>query len=214
LPSSTPPAGAREHAAIPPIGAFAAEAATMLEGTWSLREGRGGHPEVFLLQADRSLHVSCAAGRAAVRGVNTYGCADAVPRGPHDYLGDRATVAIQRGARALASAITARVLPTYLPQLDHRREREQAHAAAAGAQQADVDRLLALLSAGRVRTSHVDALLVAWQLHERGGVSAALYARREPGTVELTLHGVPVAAVSDLVEAARRVLTDTEPSIV
>jgi hypothetical protein len=207
LPSSTT-AETNEHD-FPPIGAFAAEAATMLEGTWSLRQGRGGHAEVYLDQGNRSLHVSCADGRVLVRGVDTYGCPGRVPCFPYEYLGDRATVAIRRGARALATAITTRVLPTYLLRLDNRRERAQARAAAVSAQRADVERLLALVSGGQVHTAHLDAMLVAWDLHDNGGVTAALYARREPGTVELTFQQVPVAAVSDLVQAVRQVLANT-----
>jgi hypothetical protein len=182
----------------------------MLEGTWVLRPGRGGRPEAFLRQgADRALHIRYAADRAVVRGVNTCRCSDGLPRGPHDYLGEQATLAMRRGARALATAITSRVLPTYLPRLDHQRERANVRAAAGGAQRADIEQLLDLLSSGRVRTSHLDAMLVAWDLHE-GGVTAALYARREPDTVELTLHGVPVAAVRELLEATRSVLTHAQ----
>lgn len=196
---------AHPTAAIAQLAQVAEAIAQALTGEWCVLS-KPGSPGVFLSDGRRLLHLNLnrSQQRLVIRGVDPKRAATeqvlAVSAMTHG-----ATVAVNREPQAIAKVIEARLLPGYDIRLAAAQERAEARAEALRTQERDIESLLKLVESGNVRTSFLDTRLVSWMIGETNA-SATIYVRREPGTVELTLQQVPLAAVRPIAEAVRAVL--------
>lgn len=195
---------------IPSLAAVVEDVAEQMPGQWTvlIKPGKYGR---FLSDGRRLLHFDTSRNglRLMVQGVDPkHADQDRVTY--ISALTYTANLAVHRGPEAIAREIETRLLPGYEARLTAAAERAEARAEALRTQEYDIERLLNLVESGQVRTSYLDARLVSWMIGSTNA-SAAIYLRREPDTIELTLQQVPLPAVRPIAEAVRGILEGLQP---
>jgi hypothetical protein len=192
----------------PELFVLVGEIARFLDDGWTSRLGRADRTEeAFLARKGRMLHLTYARRQQShvlIRAVNVHR-----PELPWlEFVGSISmTVAIGRGAAAIAGAIESHMLPAYAYALSRLRATEAAQRDLKDLANPEVGRLLHLVASGGIHGTASPGRLIAIRLADGSPAYAEVHLRDEPGTCLLAIERLPVSALPSAIEAVAAVLT-------